>query len=292
MRTRRGAGSSWRNDGVHTVPSPFSSVLCAVDGSRGSAEAVRQVVMLCDPATDLGFVAIADPEAADPAAQSELSEQRARAALDEAIRRAQQAGLEAAAELPHRGTRVSDQLLALSAEHDLLAIGCHGRSRLGGMMLGNTATQIAHRTEAPLLIARRSVDERDFPREILLASDGSPGSWAAARAATRLALARGSELHVVYVPDGHPERYRELFKQITAIERLLGTAPVFADAPGDPARRIVETARARQSALIVIGKRSLRGVKALGSVSERVTHRAPGSVLILPPTPEPVTLDQ
>jgi nucleotide-binding universal stress UspA family protein len=159
------------------------------------------------------------------------------------------------------------------------------------MMLGSTATQIAHRAELPLLVARRSPDEHDFPREILLASDGSPGSWAAARTAARLALAQGSELQVVYAPDGHPERYRELFKQMTAIERLLGYAPVFTDAPGDPLRRITGTAPERPTALIVLGKRGLRGVRALGSVSERVVHRAPCSVLVVPPGPGLVGLD-
>jgi nucleotide-binding universal stress UspA family protein len=198
--------------------------------------------------------------------------------------------MDASTELRH-GDRAGEQLLTRSIEHDLLAIGSHGGSRLGGMMLGSTATQIAHQSRTPLLIARRGTDEDDFPREILLASDGSPGSWAAARTATRLALARGSELRVLFVPDGHPERYRELFKQVTEIERLIGTAPAFADRPGEPASRIVETARSQGASLIAIGKRGLRGAKALGSVSERVVHRAPYSVLVVPPAPTLATLD-
>lgn len=275
---------------MRTVPPPFADVLCGVDDGRGSAEAVRQALMLCAPETKLGFLAVSHTGGVARSAQTELSEPGARAALDEATGRARRAGLQASTELL-QGARVSDQLLAHSAESDLLAIGCHGGSRLGGMMLGSTATQIAHRAEVPLLIARRSADERDFPREILLASDGSPGSWAAARTAARLALARDSELQVIYVPDGHPERYRELFKQMTAIERLLGYAPTFTDTAGDPVRRIAGTARERQSPLIAIGKRGLRGVRALGSVSERVVHRAPCSVLVVPPGPGLVGLD-
>jgi nucleotide-binding universal stress UspA family protein len=259
-------------------------VLCGVDGSRGSAEAARQAVALSTPQARLGFLALSHTAGVGLPGQARLSEPRARAALDESARRAREAGLQASIEL-RDGARVSDQLLAQSAGCDLLAIGCHGGSRLGGMMLGGTATQIAHRAEVPLLIARRSAGEPDFPREILLASDGSPGSWAATRTAVRLALARDSELQVIYVPDGHPERYRELFKQMTAIERLLGYAPSFIDPPGDPVRRIAETARARQSSLIAIGKRGLRGVRALGSISERVVHRAPCSVLVVPAGP-------
>jgi nucleotide-binding universal stress UspA family protein len=52
--------------------------------------------------------------------------------------------------------------------------------------------------------------------------------------------------------------------------------------PGHIAERICETARADQSSLIVIGRRGLKGVRALGSVSEQVVHRAPCSVLVVP----------
>jgi len=89
------------------------------------------------------------------------------------------------------------------------------------------------------------------------------------------------------VPDGHPERYRQLFKQLTALEQALGATPDFVDAPGEPAKQIATVARAAQSSLIVIGKRGLRGLGSLGSVSERVVHRAPCSVLVVPLPAEP-----
>jgi nucleotide-binding universal stress UspA family protein len=47
--------------------------------------------------------------------------------------------------------------------------------------------------------------------------------------------------------------------------------------------RIIELARSEAFSLIVIGRRGLKGIRALGSVSERVAHRAPCSVLIVPP---------
>jgi len=285
-RTRRRR----RIAGTTPLPPPFTNILCAVDGSRSSAEAVRQAVALCGPATALGFVAVTNTVGQDLSAQADLSEQRARAALDDAAGCAKQAGIRALTGL-RRSARVSDQLLAESADHDLLAIGCHGATRLGGMMLGSTATQIAHRAETPLLIARRSIDGDQFPTDILLATDGSPGSWAAARTAARLARARASALRMVYVPDGHPERYRELFKQQSAIERMIGSPPDFVDVPGEPARRIVEAAQAGQSSLIVTSKRGLRGVEALGSVSERIVHRAPCSVLVIPSAPALEALD-
>ena len=265
---------------------PFADILCAVDGSRGSAEAARQAIALSGPGATLGFVAVSRTVGVGLAAQAELSELRAREALDEAAWLAQQAGIHASTEL-RSGAPVSDLLLSEGEDRDLLVLGCHGGSRVGGIMLGSTATQIAHRTEGALLVARRTADGSDFPRSVLLASDGSAGSWPAARTATRIAQARGSELRIVYAPDGtHPERYREVLKQITVIEKLTGAAPEVIDAPGRATDRIIETARAGQSSLIAIGRRGVHGVRALGSVSERVVHRAPCSVLVVPPGAE------
>ncbi len=269
--------------GTDDASLPFADILCAVDGSRGSAEAVRQAIALCDPGTAIGFLAVYYAVGVGLAAQAELSEQRARAALDEAALLAQRASVHASTEL-RSGTPTSDLLLAEGAKHDLLVLGCRGGSRIGGIMLGSTATQIAHRTEQALLVARRTADGNEVPQSILLATAGSSGSWAAARMSTRLAQARNSELRVVYVPDGtHPERYREVLKQVAVIEQATGAPPPVIDAPGHAAERIIEAARAGQSSLIAIGRRGVRGIKALGSVSERVVHHAPCSVLVVPP---------
>jgi nucleotide-binding universal stress UspA family protein len=46
---------------------------------------------------------------------------------------------------------------------------------------------------------------------------------------------------------------------------------------------IVETAAREDASLVVIGSRRLEGVRALGSVSERVVHDAPCSVLVMRP---------
>lgn len=263
---------------------PFGDILCAVDGSRGSREAMHQAIALGSAGATIRFVAVRHAIGTGLSAQADLSEMTARNALEEAVSISTHAGVAASVSLVRNGA-TSDLLLAEAAEHDLLVVGSHGGSRLGGIMLGSTATQVAHRAEGPVLIARRTADGENFPHSILLASDGSPGSWAAARTATDLAQAKGSELRLVYVPDGmHPERYREVLKQLTVIEKATGSSPEMVDDPGHVAERIGGAARAGQSALIVIGRRGVGGAKALGSVSERVVHRAPCSVLIVPAT--------
>jgi nucleotide-binding universal stress UspA family protein len=276
-------GSSEAKQPRAKAPPPFANILCAVDGSRGSAEGAHQAIALCRPETALRFVAISHRIGTGLSAQADLSEMRARNVLEEWVSIARQAGIGASASLL-RGAPTSDLLLAEAAEHELLVVGCAGGSRLGGIMLGSTASQLAHRAECPLLVARRTVDANHFPQSILLATDGSPGSWAAARIATGLAKAQRSELRLVYVPDRtHPERYSEMLKQLTVIEKATGSSPPVVDNPGHVAERIGEAARAAQSSLIVIGRRGVSGVKALGSISERVVHRGPCSVLVVPP---------
>lgn len=261
----------------------FADILCAVDGSRDAGEAARQAIALCGPGTSLSFVAVFHARGTGLAAQAELSEGRASAALEEAAQLARRAGIDASTEL-RSGAPASDLVLERAAGHDLLVLGGRGGSRIGGIMMGSTATQITHRAESPVLVARHGSEGADFPQRVLLATDGSPGSWAAARLATRVAGARHSALRLVYVPDGmHPEHYREVLRQTEMIEEATGASPTVADAPGHVAGRICEAASADGSSLIVIGRRGLSGIRALGSVSERVAHQAPCSVLVVPP---------
>lgn len=211
------------------IAPPFQRILCALDGSDGSAQALREAAALASPGAALDFV-----------------------------------------EVPH-GDSTIDLLLAEARQHDLLAIAA-----------GSAATRIAHRCEGPLLVVRPG-PSGEGPASILLASDGSPGSRVAARTATRLAQASGSELRLLYVPDGmHPEYYREVLKQLTTIEKATGPQSVVVDDPGRVAERICEAAEAAHSSLTVLGHRGLSGGKALGSVSERVVGRAQTSVLLVP----------
>jgi nucleotide-binding universal stress UspA family protein len=258
----------------------FANILCAVDGSRGSRAAIHQAVCLCEPGAKLHFVAVHHEVGSGPSAQADLSEMHARAVLDEAASIARGGELETSISLL-RGAESSDLLLAEAAGHDLLVAGCHGGSRPGGMMLGSTATQLAQHAEVPLLIARRTIDADNFPQSALLATDGSDDSLAPARVATRLAKARGSALRLVYVPDGRrAERYREVLKQQALIELVTGCSPKIAEDSGHVADRICEEAKGYRASMVVIGRRGLGGVKALGSVSERVAHRAQCSVLV------------
>jgi len=275
-------GGAEKAEHARQGPPVFANILCAIDGSRGSRVAIHQTICLWEPGARLCFAAVVDQVGSGLSAQADLSEMHARTVLEEAASIARGPKIKASVALL-RGAKTSDLLLAEAAGHDLLVVGCHGGSRPGGMMLGSTATQLAHRAEIPLLIARRTVNGESFPQSVLLATDGSDGAWAAARVTTRLAKSRDSELRLAYVPDGRPtERYREVLKQLAVIEKVTGRSSAIADSPGHIAARICEAAKGQQASLIVIGRRGRSGLKALGSVSERVLHRAQCSVLVVP----------
>jgi nucleotide-binding universal stress UspA family protein len=268
-------------ENTETTTTTFESILCAVDGSRGSGIALKQAISLCVPGSTLRFVAIAHELTFGRHAQVDLSETKAREALDEAAREAREASVEASAELLH-GAPTADLLLREANKHDLLVVGCREIPRRAGITLGDTASRLAHYSDKPLLVARGEA-EKNFPRSILLATDGSSVSWPVARTAMKLTQAQHSELRLLYVPDGmHPERYREVQKQVELAKEVTGASPGLLADPGPVATRIDEVARTTHPSLIVIGKRGLRGVRALGSVSERVLHKSPCSVLVVP----------
>jgi nucleotide-binding universal stress UspA family protein len=86
------------------------------------------------------------------------------------------------------------------------------------------------------------------------------------------------------VSDGEtPQMLDELSRQTVELEEVLGRKPAFREVLGDPHQEIPRLAAELRAGLVVMGSRGLGGVKALGSVSERVAQRAPCSVLVVRP---------
>lgn len=257
---------------------PFKSILCGVEGNESSTEAARQAIGLAAAGADLQFIAVYTSFELGP----EYAREKLEESLEEAAEMARDAGVSASTELAE-GRYAVDVLLPEGAKHDLLVLGTHEHSRAAGIVRGSTASEAAHETEHPLLIARRPDDGGGFPGRILVASDGSPGSWAPLRVAAGLASAHDSELEVLHVVDGkHPDGPREVESQLADVRELTGTEPRLSQPEGHPTTEIVDAAKSSEASLIVCGRRGLRGIKALGSVSERVVHHAECSVLLVP----------
>jgi nucleotide-binding universal stress UspA family protein len=134
---------------------------------------------------------------------------------------------------------------------------------------------------------------------IVIATDGSESAERAAVAGATVARTLGTKAVLVYVrpslgPLGEPYYQEKLSEQMeyarAALERaqtLVSGEGCETDAEileGNPADQVVELARARKAALIVVGSRGLGAVAGalLGSVSSAIIHRADRPVLVVP----------
>lgn len=272
------ASASARRD----VPPPFGRIVCGVDGSRSGHLAVEQSIALAGPSTALVFVCVRERRGAGATRQATISAERADQALREAVQAAREAGIDAVAEvLPgHDPRRV---LLDEASRSDLLVVASHGGSRAGGIAIGSTASAAVHRATVPVLVARRPPDGIAFPKRILVATDGSADAGRAVELTARIGHRFRSSVYLLSVdpgPHGDPKRIAVDAVDLTA---ELGGEPTVLRASGHADEHILATAAAESVSLVAVGSRGLTGLRALGSVSERVAHGAPCSVLVARP---------
>jgi nucleotide-binding universal stress UspA family protein len=172
-------------------------------------------------------------------------------------------------------------------EADLVCVGSHGSSRSAGVLFGSVASAMTHHAPCSVLVARQLRDG-EFPGLTVHANDGLPESLEAARVAGRIAARHDSTLVTLHVGEA---RDLAVAEEAVAIIESSGREPVMKVEHGSPHRRIVEVASETGASLIVMGSRGRTGLAALGSVSERVTHRAGCSVLLVRRALHPVRED-
>jgi nucleotide-binding universal stress UspA family protein len=265
------------------IPPPFGRIVCGIDGSRSSPVAVEQAIALSGPSTALVFVCVRETRGAGATRQATISTDRADRALEEAVKVAREAGVDAAAEILS-GHDPRSVLLEEASRSDLLVVASHGGSRAGGIALGSTASAAVHRARVAVLVARRPPEGVLFPERILVATDGSPDAERALELTARIGHSVGASVHLLSVdpaPHGDESRIAVTALDLTA---ALGREPTVVRASGHADERILQAATSENVALVAVGSRGLGGVRALGSVSERVAHRAPCSVLVARPT--------
>ncbi len=252
----------------------FSRVLCGVDTLPESLEAARQVDALQGERGSLTVISVLELDATVHAGWMAVSAASGlRAETESALRAAQ-------TEAPGATCRLvegrPDQVLLSEAKRQgatLIAVGTHGISRPVGIALGTVTTTVLHEAPCSVLVAREGAPESHTPRSIVVGVDGSPESATAVDVATALAERLGIEMQCRAIREGKD------FDQ-SAVD-LIADNVRFED--GKPVEMLV--AAVSPGDLLVVGSRGLHGVRALGSVSERVAHKAPCSVLVVrPPT--------
>lgn len=247
----------------------FERVVCGVDESSASLEAVRQAQWMLAPDGALYLLAAID---VTPAVHAGWA---ATTVVDE-IRIGARDALARAKEHTHAaGSRLveAEPVPALLAEvarrqASLLALGGHHRSRAAGIFLGDTATTLLHEAPRSVLLARPPVYGNGLPASIVVGVDGSIQSRRALAAAEDLANRLSLPLRAIAALGG----------KALSLDGFLDV-PVLEYSELRPVDALV--AASNTTDLLVIGNRGLHGLAALGSVSERVAHRARCSVLVV-----------
>lgn len=286
----------------------MSMILCAVDFSETSTEALRYAIATARRADaevhvvhawQLPIAALADGAAVIALDTTD----RVRAELEDQLR-----ALVAAHGAPdvviHAHLVMGEPAALVVGEAarrgcDTIVIGTHGRSGLPHMILGSVAERVVRTAPGRVIVVpRRDPSQPPFAerplREIVCAVDFTRRSEEALRQAIPIAEAAHARVHVVHVWDPsayfrvddvqvRAEAHRAAQEVAAVVHRHSGRrvelVPVVRI--GTAYLQIVELAREVGADLVVVGTEGKTGVTRLllGSVAERVVRSSPVPVL-------------
>jgi nucleotide-binding universal stress UspA family protein len=287
----------------------FQKILCPVDFSPGSRQALRVAVQLAEDARAelrLAHVwhlpSIAFP-AEHPYPASAISQMVAasRQELASSVAEAEKLGARKVSSVLLEGLPWQSLCDTLKAdpEVDLVVMGTHGRTGFRRVLLGSVAEKIVRLAPCSVLVVRGRAAAPPH-RHVLCPVDFSDGSKHAVELAAALAARDGVKVtlvHVLQLPTVHtPElslpSYLEDIEGAVArnLDEWAGIVRAKAKVPvetrtlyGSPGAEILTALDADPSVdLVVVGSHRRRGLERLllGSVAEQVVRHAPCPVLV------------
>jgi nucleotide-binding universal stress UspA family protein len=254
------------------APSIFDRIIVGVDGTEWGFEALRQALALAPDGAVVRAVTALDTAPAihtgfQAAHFADLLTQEAaeaRATAETIID-----GRPGADARVVRGKPVD----VLRRERDtlgatLVALGGRRSSRFLGVMLGDTGTQLLHDAACSLLLACPSNEGTWQPHRIVVGLDSSSYARDALAVADEVAAGVGGSVEVVSATAGEDAQPDASWAERVQIWEEAG-----------PVQALV--ARSRDADLLVVGARGVHGIRAIGSVSERVAHQAHCTALVV-----------
>ncbi len=185
--------------------------------------------------------------------------------------------------------------LAVSKKCDLIVMGRRGLKRLERVFVGSVTARVIGHSSVDILVVPK--DTTIGWQKLLLATDGSKYSKAAAKRAIDFANSYGGELKIVSIVDVPSEFYAESPK---TVEALVNEAKGYAEAvrkqaessgvkaeaivrEGEIYKVITDLAKEQKADIIVTGSHGRTGLKRLlmGSVTEKVIGHTPCPVLVV-----------
>jgi nucleotide-binding universal stress UspA family protein len=285
----------------------LEKLLLTTDGSEFSEGAVREAIKLAKICSSKLFavsVIETNPEFEALAPQIiEKEERGTRDRLENVKSMAAKEGVEC--EIIARHSELPFQAIIEEAEKNrinMIVMGRHGRTGLRRLLMGSVTAKVVGHSPCNVLVVPKAAEIRY--QKLLVATDGSNYSMAAASEAIGIAKRCGAELLIISVVPSetaspfdivHTEMQHGMIsqKELREGEKNVNDLLVIAKQEGikvegliiegRPYEAIVETAREKGVDLIVMGSHGRTGMERLlmGSVTERVVGHADCAVLIV-----------
>lgn len=279
----------------------YRKILVAFDVSEPGANALRQSFRLAnDEKCWITVVSVIPPYEGDLAMTGlanlgEAMRKPCEDALAEAqrIATAERALIKTVCETGAIHERIID--VAEEENCDLIVLGRTGRRGLGRALIGSVASRVIGFSRRDVLVVPPGA--RIGWERLLLATDGSRYSSAAAERAIDFAKSYGGEIQAVSVVDIPPETYAEA---MNAVDKLTAKAKEFVQdvkkaagargvkatgfvAEGEAYQVITSLAEKERADVIVMGSHGRTGLRRLlmGSVAEKVIGHATCPLLIV-----------
>jgi uncharacterized protein len=285
----------------------LEKLLLSTDGSEFSEGAVREAVKLAKICSSRLFavsVIETNPEFEVLAPQLiEKEEEKTRDRLEQIKAMADKEGI--SCEIIARHAESPFQAIIVEAEKnqvDMIIMGRRGRTGLRRLLMGSVTAKVIGYSTCNVLVVPRLAEIKY--QKILIATDGSKYSMAAATEAVGIARRCGASLFVISVVPSetaspfdivHSEMQHEMIAQkefhhgeknindLLVIARQEGVKAEGLVIEGRSYEAIVENAREKKVDLIVMGSHGRTGLERLlmGSVTERVVGNADCAVLVV-----------
>jgi len=264
-------------------------ILLASDGSEYCADAERVALAMtekCGGTLQITSVVITNPAAESVAPdQIQAAEQEARALLDRLHAEAVQRGI-ASETILRRGLDPHVEIVTAAEKNgsDVIVMGRRGKRGLMQRMIGDATSKVVGGAQCSVLVVPEGAGM--WRKRILLATDGSRFSDAAAVTATKIADLCKVPVTVISIirESFNEERAALAHDAATRVHDHLAGEGIEVDkivVRGDPGKLILEIAAEREVDLIVMGTHGRTGWERvlLGSVTASVIGEAKIAVL-------------
>jgi nucleotide-binding universal stress UspA family protein len=266
----------------------LEKLLLATDGSEQSEGAVRETINLAKVCSSKIYaISVIEANAEFMASAPgffEKYEKQIRQHLESVKARASKENLDCEI-IIHEGEEPFQYITDEAAEKkvEMILMGRYGRTGLDRLLMGSvTAKTIGH---SPCKVMVVPGAAKVSYKKILVATDGSKCSDAAALEAISIAKRCGSELIALSVAarDTNLAAAKESVERVRQIAEKEGIKVESHTLSGTPYEVIVSTAEHKGADLIVVGSHGRTGVKRLlmGSVTERVIGHSKSAVLVV-----------